>query len=248
MKKPITTRMPTWVAVIIAMILIGAMVGTSYKFYITYRTPPNLTHAGAVAPSMEPGGAQGTTEPEPQATVETEQLRALRGLAVANPDHYRVGPGLIRFRSSSGNEVCAYANDVASLQGDRWVVLAPVGDEPDLKGPGIACSMVRGPNLPAAEDRRECAQKTLAGRAATLTTSFVGYGACLDGYNPATEDARLEQNVRMSEVKELPNGSSLTLGDRFVCGALIPEFTCVDTRTGRGFGVGPAQYDLFPAQ
>lgn len=244
--------MPTWVAVIIALILIGTMAGTSYWFYNTYRTPPRLTHAGALAPSAEPGATPSPSPDQPAPTEKhatTAQITALQALQQADPQAYKAEASVYRFRSSSGNEVCAYSDHIENLADDRWVVLAPTGDEPPLQGPGLACSLVRGVNLPAEDDRRSCPDKSLAGRAATLTTSFVGYGACLDGYNPATEDARLEQNKRMSEIPQVANGSALLLGNRFLCGSLIPEFTCVDLQTGRGFGVGPAQYDLFaPAE
>ncbi|OKL48115.1 hypothetical protein [Boudabousia marimammalium] len=255
MSEPITTKMPNWVAVIIAIILLGTMGGSMYWIYDTYRNPPKLQHAGAIPVTIEgsPSSPEAGDDPALANTrgPKTEQVKQLAALTPVNPEDYRTENGIIRFRSASSNEVCAYAEDISQLANDRWVRLAPTGDEPALSGPGVACSLVLGPNLPREEDRRSCPEHELKGRSATLTGTFVGYGACHDGHNPVTEDARTDSHdrdripERVSGVKELANGSTIELG-RFKCGGLLPNMTCVDLQTGRGFGVSAGQYLLIP--
>ncbi|AOZ72308.1 hypothetical protein BK816_02495 [Boudabousia tangfeifanii] len=248
--EPIQSKMPTPVAIFIALVLVGFMVGSGYYLYEKNRNPAPISAPGAIPPpssEMPQEAAPQVPTSEGGGTVNVPQVAKVMALNPLATDDFPMKDGIIRFRSASGNEICAWADDLAKLHDDRWVVLTPNPDGQYPTGPGIACSQVRGELLPRPEDRRACPSRSLVGRAATLTRNDVAFGACLSGRNPASEDANSEQDKRF-EITAVPNGSYVKLGD-FACGGAAPDFVCVQTTTGRGFSLRADHYDLYqPAQ
>ncbi|OKL48200.1 hypothetical protein BSR29_02115 [Boudabousia liubingyangii] len=250
-KQRIESRMPNWVAVIIALVLVGIMGGTSYYIWYDLRHPAPITHAGAVAPSEE--APAGTATPAPTGegqpghiAKEAPQVKVVAGLRETNPEDYPAEGGIVRFRSASGNEVCAYAKDLNRLADDPWVSLSPTADGKPYQGEGVVCTQVRGALEPKGDDRHQCQNGELRGRSATLGVNQVNFGACVNGDNPTQADAKSEKNERFNAIKEIPNGAALKLGDRFICGTPLPDLTCVDLQTGRAFSIQTTGYKLFP--
>ncbi|MBV7363500.1 hypothetical protein KRX54_03525 [Actinomycetaceae bacterium TAE3-ERU4] len=248
-RKPIESKMPTWLAVILAVIMVTTMGGISAYLVHDLRNPKPIAKAGAVRPDegISASGSQSVEGPkEDNPVLKMPQVAQIISQAALKPADFPAKDGVVYFRSPSANEVCAYSQDITKLANNPWVVVSPVAEGSSYRGPGVVCSQVRGALLPAREDRHPCPAGELRGRSATITNEVANFGACLQGgANPVQADARDEKNVRFKEFAPVANGSYLRLGNDFVCGAVAPDFACASLKSGTAFYLTATGYKLY---